>query len=100
MADANRIAAFAVKLLGHFVGQGVNARDRVLERRHPDRSFANRDLATWSGNARFDRGDNLIALRVDTRDGAVPLIDRPYRSFADGEKARPRPDRDCFLDDI
>src|SRR6185312_17464731 len=49
-AGADRVAAFAVKLLRDLVGRRIDPRDRVLERRHPDRSFARRDLAAAAGD--------------------------------------------------
>src|SRR6185503_20830010 len=64
-ADAHRVAALAGELLHHGVARRIDARERELERRHPDRSFADRDLAAGARDADLDRRDDLVRLGID-----------------------------------
>src|SRR4051812_4003687 len=99
-AGANRIAPLAVELLRDLVGRGIDAGNRVLERRRPHRSFSGRNLAAAAGDAGLDCGDDLVRLRVDARDRAVALVERPHAAFADGEKTRLGADGNRLLDDV
>ena len=99
-ADPHRVAAFAMELLDDGVGGRIDPRQRKLERGHPDRSFADRDVAAGSGNADLDRRRHLVRFRIDARHAAVALIERPHSAGAGRDEPRRRSHLDRLDDEV
>src|ERR1700693_3442919 len=87
-ANSQRIAPFTYELLDHFVGGRIDSRYWKSEGCHPHRSFARGYVATRARYPNFYGRDYFVSLRVDSRNRAIGLVERPDGSLPHCQEAR------------
>src|SRR5262249_29325342 len=80
--------------MNHFVCGRIDLRDGDLEHSRPDITLTECNLASCARNAELDVRDELFRFDVDTRNGAVTLVQGPDRTSACREETRLRADLD------
>jgi hypothetical protein len=91
---SERISAPSDELHEHFVRSRIDLRQRDIDRRDPNKTLSDGDIAARPRDANLDRRGQPVRRWIDMRDRTVALIERPYGRIGAGEKARRRPYRD------
>jgi hypothetical protein len=99
LANGDRAATVAVKLLHDFLILGVDARQRECRRRDPHGSFTERDFTADPGRRKRDALGALVGFGIDAFDDAFLLAIHPQRAFAERERSW-RGQLDRLLDQV
>jgi hypothetical protein len=96
MTDANAVAAPADEPSHDGVRRRIYLGERNADCGKPYETIPYADIAASRRNVGVDRCNHPIGLRVDARDGAVPLIEGPNTAFSDRKEARKLAYRDTL----
>ena len=94
MTKAKRIAAIPDPLPEYLVGFSIDGSERDTKYGRPDEARTPSDVAAMTRNTDCDGRDYFSALRLDTRNASIALVQSPDRTSADSEKPGIGTDRD------